>query len=543
MPYATRILMCLASALCAGALAFQMTGTATAAQAVQTCPYGRVAFPPANPPPPLAPLRNENSALQITGSYIVVVQPTTNAAIWQGNTFKDGIAIAGAVPVRTYTTAILGYAVQFPMKPTSGQIDQLRRLPCVDYVEADLRGTYNQAPMGPPRGLDRIDQRTPSLNQTYNPLGLGKGADGNGVHVYVIDSGIETNHNQFGPMKRASSDYVVYCQVGPNNPSDPRPSCTPRDLDDCNGHATAVAGVIGGKDVGVAKGVYLHSVRVSDPNCALSASNMVAGIEWVKRDVIATRARNPSDSPYLALVNMSLSVGPGRDSSLDDAVADLIRTAGVAFVASAGNRHLDACSFSPGGGALEAITVGAMQSEGRDVVNLPNVSNVDSEPAFTNFGPCVDLFAPGAAIDTAQINGTPAPQICDTDSSRLPHPRRGMLCGGTSMAAAHVSGCIALYLQAVVGAAPPPDRPAMRTPEGVWTWLWGRANHKGTPGFQDSWGGILSGEIGGLATPQPPPPVLISEFDDPPASGGVDPPPYYFGLHPGTPNVSLYCGP
>jgi subtilisin family serine protease len=207
---------------------------------------------------------------------------------------------------------------------------------------------------------------------------------------------------------------------------------------------------------------------------------------------------------------MSLSVGPGRESSLEEAVAKLIRTAGVTFVASAGNHHLDACSYSPGGGALEAITVGALQTEGRDLIGAVDA---DSEALFSNFGPCVDLFAPGTAIDTAEARGDPYPG-CQTDRSLKPQPRRGTLCAGTSMAAAHVAGCIALYLESA-----PPD---MRTPDQVWKWLEGRAIQKG----------ITSGEVyverGDRRIFQP-----RFEFDEPTDIST---------RHPGTPNLSLYCG-
>ncbi|WP_200242502.1 S8 family serine peptidase [Lamprobacter modestohalophilus] len=234
-------------------------------------------------------------------------------------------------------------------------------------------------------GLDRIDQRNLPLNNSYAYT-----ADGSTVTAYIIDTGIRTTHQEFG--SRAS--------WGTNTAGDGF------DLD-CDGHGTHVAGTVGGNTYGVAKGVSLVAVKVLDCDGFGSDSGVISGIEWVVTQVAS--AEHPG------VINMSL--GGGYSLALNRAVKSA-SDAGIPVVVAAGNENEDACTSSPAS-APEAITVGASTS-------------ADHRSWFSNFGSCVDLFAPGSAI-------TSATNASDTATGTW---------NGTSMASPHVAGAAALYLDA-----------------------------------------------------------------------------------------------
>ncbi len=304
----------------------------------------------------------------------------------------------------------------------------------------------------------------------------------------MIDSGIDLDHEQF--KGRIDSEFTVVTG----------------DTRDCNGHGTAVAGAIGGKTFGIAKNVRLHSVRVADERCGLSTKNLIDGINAVIA-AIETKRTGPN------VVNMSISVATPV-TSLDGAVSNLIQRTRAAFVVSAGNRHMNTCAFSPGGSreVYRPIAVGAAQSD-----TLPNVNSpgVDTEPTFSNYGACVDLYAPGVDIETAIA--ADVPRLCDRYAER-PRPNDAMLCNGTSMAAAHVSGCIATFLQTNQRAGAEDVRTWLNQQASRWT---DAMNH--TAGFS----GIISPESVALDANQNPlaPAAPINWW------------------HEGTPNVVLYCGP
>lgn len=220
------------------------------------------------------------------------------------------------------------------------------------------------------------------------------GATGAGVTAYVIDTGIRASHKQFGG--RVAKGYST---VGDG-----------RGTGDCNGHGTHVAGTLGGSTYGAAKKVTLVPVRVLDCEGAGSTSDLIKGIDWVTRN---------HDGP--AVVN--LSAGGPRSAALDSAVSKAIAS-GLSFVVAAGNEADNACSSSPGR-LPAAITVGASDS-------------ADRRADFSAYGSCVDLFAPGVKIPSASHRGDTATAVYS----------------GTSMAAPHVAGMVANYLQNHPGASP-----------------------------------------------------------------------------------------
>jgi subtilisin family serine protease len=256
----------------------------------------------------------------------------------------------------------------------------------VAFVEEDAVVTADATQSNPPWGLDRIDQRSRPLNAIYTFNWTGAG-----VFAYVIDTGIRTAHTQFGG--RAAN---VFDAFGGNG-------------QDCNGHGTHVAGTIGGSTFGVAKSVNLRGVRVL--NCSGSGTNsgVIAGVDFVRLN-----RQNP------AVANMSL--GGGASSALDTAVNNLSNS-GVPIAVAAGNSNANACNSSPAR-AANAITVGS-------------TTTTDARSSFSNFGTCLDLFAPGSGILSAWFTS-------NTATATL---------SGTSMASPHVAGVAALYRQFNPGAS------------------------------------------------------------------------------------------
>jgi hypothetical protein len=297
-----------------------------------------------------------------------------------------------------YTRAIKGFSVELPEAAAMA----LSRDPRVEYVQEDGQVTFGTTQFSPPWGIDRIDQRSLPRNFGYYYPNVNTGA---GVHAYVVDSGIQMGHQQFLASSggtRVAND-VDLVNDGRNGA-------------DCNGHGTFVAGVIGGSTVGVAKGVRLHNVRVGGCDNWMWTSTVIAGIDWVTNHHI-----DP------AVVNLSL--GGGIDYGLEDAVRGSIAD-GITYVAAAGNDNVDAKDTSPAR-VGEAITVGA--------------SNADDDRAgFSNFGPSLDLFAPGVGIVSAShldLNGNGILDDAVTQS-------------GTSAAAPHVTGVAARFLQTQPDASP-----------------------------------------------------------------------------------------
>lgn len=307
----------------------------------------------------------------IAGQYIVVFKdavtdPVARAAakVRQHNTHARFL----------YDVALKGFAAEL----TPAAVSALQADPDVAYVEQDGTMSIATTQSGATWGIDRIDQRSRPLSGTYTYTSTGAGAV-----AYIIDTGIQTSHPQFGGRAAVSYDAVGDGQNG----------------QDCNGHGTHVAGTVGSSTYGVAKGVALRAVRVL--NCSGSGTNsgVIAGMNWVA-----------SNHAAKAVANMSL--GGSYSSSVNSAATNL-SSHGVFLAVAAGNSSADACNYSPSS-ASGTVTVAASTSS-------------DARASYSNYGGCVDLYAPGSSITSTWINsGT------NTIS-------------GTSMATPHVTGVGALY--------------------------------------------------------------------------------------------------
>jgi len=327
-----------------------------------------------------APLFAASGGRGIPGQYIIVLK--------DGADPRSVAAIAKATPEFVYQNAVLGFSAQL----NQGQLNALQHNPNVAYIEEDMVVTADATQSGATWGLDRIDQRNRPLNGTYTYT-----PTGSGVKAYIIDTGILGGHSEF----RTNRVIAGYTAISDG-----------RGTTDCNGHGTHVAGTVGGITYGVAKSVTLVPVRVL--NCSGSGTNsgVIAGMDWVV-------SNHGAGQP--AVANMSLG---GAASTTTDAAVNRMISDGVTVVVAAGNENQNACNVSPARVAA-AITVGATTSS-------------DARASYSNFGSCVDLFAPGSSITSAWYTSTTATNTIS----------------GTSMASPHVAGVAALYLQGSPSASP-----------------------------------------------------------------------------------------
>lgn len=343
----------------------------------------------------------------IKNQYIVVLKAPAAGSVEARLGLSDLVQgvlaqVGGGQVIAQYQFALRGFAARL----TSTQAEALSRLPLVQLVEQDQVVTAVATQSGATWGLDRIDQRNLPLNGTY----IYPDQAGQGVHVYVIDTGLNASHNEFTGRVAAGRNFApnsggLLCTLlGLGCTTDPA------NTTDCNGHGTHVAGTAAGTTYGVAKRATVHAVRVLGCNGSGSNSGVIAGIDWV-----AANAQLP------AVANMSL--GGGDSAALDQAVQNAIAS-GVTFAVAAGNDNANACSGSPNK-VPEAITVGA-------------TTNADARSSFSNYGACVDVFAPGSAITSAWYTSNTATNTID----------------GTSMASPHVAGAAALVLGANPSATP-----------------------------------------------------------------------------------------
>jgi len=336
-------------------------------------------------------INSATAATSTTADFIIIFEDdVTRTAL------NKIIQDAGGQLIRTYTYVFNGALANGPTTKMLALAKNANVISVEENLAVDITAIQNSAPWG----LDRIDQQSLPLNSTYDD-GNFQGANTNS---YVVDTGIDSTNTDF--EGRFLSGYTAISDG--------------RGTGDCNGHGTHVAGIIGSKTFGVAKQTKLIPVRVLDCSGSGYNSYVIAGLNW-----IAARYR----AGDLSVVNMSL--GGAASSTLDEAVANLI-SKGIPVVVAAGNDNLDACDYSPAR-APDAITVGATTTD-------------DSRASYSNFGSCVDIFAPGSGIPSTWLGTNTYAYL-----------------NGTSMAAPNVAGVIARFIGQYPGLTPAQITKSLKT--------------------------------------------------------------------------------
>ncbi len=319
---------------------------------------------------------------------------------------SDVVTASGGEVVSVYTELFTGFSAK--LTPTSAA--KIRADSSVQDLQLSLSGSTTGTQSDPqiPWGLDRIDQTSLPLDQSFSYTTTGAGVD-----VYIVDTGVRSTHNEFAGG-RVKAGYSVF----KNDPS----------TDDCNGHGTHVAGIVAGSNSGVAKGATIIPVRALDCDGHFDHDEQILdALEWILKN------RNPN---HPSIINLSLSRQTqtyGQKLFMDEAIKNL-ETKNIFVIVSAGNDSNSSCLYSPAnvGGNSSVITVGA-------------VNRFDERMAASNEGPCTNIFAPGEKIKSAGISD-------DNSSATL---------SGTSMAAPHVTGALALYLEANPNATPASAKKAL----------------------------------------------------------------------------------
>ncbi|MDP9802055.1 S8 family peptidase [Acinetobacter calcoaceticus] len=323
----------------------------------------------------------------IKNQYIVILNKDAGPSIdFAQNIVKQH----GGKILQSYDTVLQGFAIYLPDTAATAFVEAMKKNPQVLSIENDTVMKIDATTQSNPDwGLDRIDQKALPLDSAYSYLQTGSGAT-----AYIVDTGILSSHQQFSG--RVLSGYTAISDVNGTT--------------DCNGHGTHVAGTVGGSTYGVAKNVNLVPIRILGCDGSGASSNVIAGLDWILKN-----GKKP------AIVNMSL--GGDASTSLDSAVENLFNN-GYVMVVAAGNSNTDACSASPAR-VSKALTVAATDS-------------TDTRASYSNYGSCVDIFAPGSQINSSWIGSNTATKVLN----------------GTSMATPHVAGVVAEMLQSTPTATP-----------------------------------------------------------------------------------------
>ncbi len=348
---------------------------------------------------------NDNIVVTVTDgpecTYIALVDESATNLQTQDidSVARNIISDADGELVHIYDKVLTGFAARLSPKAanTVGNLAEVSTLA----LSTPVGLSAIQKPPTGAWGLDRIDQRDRPLDGNYNYEGSGKG-----VSVYILDTGLWANHQEF--QGRVGLGRNIVFSEDSNNPND------------CHGHGTHVAGIVAGTTFGVAKEANVHPVKVF-PNCSgfTPLANIIEGIDWVAGQV------NPNDNKTV-IVNMSLSIPAGSGSQiLEQAVRDALGR-GIVFVVAAGNDFGNACDYAPA-----SLGIG-------DVITVGGSNRADVVMGESNQGECVDIFAPGKEIVSAWEGG-------NSNTREL---------SGTSMAAPHVAGVAALYLERNPSATP-----------------------------------------------------------------------------------------
>lgn len=334
----------------------------------------------------------------IPGNYIVVADWSASA--------PQLAADYGLQTQHVYEHLLNGFAAAIP----DDVVQALLKDPRVIRVSVQRQMSKLETEAARSWGLDRIDQRSLPLDSLYT-----YDVDASNVHAYIIDTGIRVSHSEFGGRAVIGFDAFAKDVTDPLLGYD--------GSGDCDGHGTHVAGTVGGRTYGVAKSVRLVGVRVL--NCAGygSDADVIAGMDWVAKNAVLPASAN------MSLGDVVPSKTMGTSTEIDNAVAALV-SSGVSLAVAAGNgwgngtTGADACMF-PIANVPSAITVAA-------------TGKTDSQTMWTNYGACVDIYAPGSAIISSTY---------DSDTSYGSK-------SGTSMATPHVAGVAALVLAQAPGATP-----------------------------------------------------------------------------------------
>ncbi|HEX4363095.1 MAG TPA: S8 family peptidase [Solirubrobacteraceae bacterium] len=324
------------------------------------------------------------AAADVAGQYIVVMKPGSGEAGRERSQHKA--RDRGGAIRRNYASALKGFVAKLPATALAAVAAD----PDVAYVEPDRLVSLSDTQTSAPWGLDRIDQRNLPVDGSYTYPGTGAG-----VTAYVIDSGIRMTHEEFGGRAVTGIDTIDGGAA-----------------DDCNGHGTHVAGILGGSTYGVAKQVKLVAVRVTGCADESPLSNIIAGIDWVTADHVAGQ-------PAVANLSLGISRSPALDEAASNSIAD-----GVVYAVASGNGNEATCDISPAR-VPAALTTAA-------------TTDADARASYSNYGTCIDVFAPGSSITSAWFTSDSATKVLS----------------GTSMSTPAVAGVAALILQGSPSASP-----------------------------------------------------------------------------------------